>query len=222
MYRTPSVAYRQRRFRLPPRPRHRTHIGVVERMLEQTRQYARSCDLFAWARQPGSPGATRPLTPGSAAYGSPRRATTATRLPAVGAPVAAITMGATSGTRTRDRFALRRITGGRPFAGIGTPGPRAGGTGVLRLNGGRLRQPRSLGMARGPLAAHPGHSGPRLVLPDKKTTKYRCRAALRPGCRLGEGLDSHDHQKPDRGDPAGNVLGGYSGRGTLPERRAHA
>src|SRR5215472_14555975 len=126
MYRTPSVAYRQRRFRLPPRPRHRTHIGVVERMLEQTRQYARSCDLFAWARQPGSPGATRPLTPGSAAYGSRRRASTATRLPSVGAPAAAITTGSTSGTGMRDGFAPRRIIGGHRFAGIGTPRPRVG------------------------------------------------------------------------------------------------
>ena len=86
------------------------------------------CDLPAWARQPESPGATRHLTPGSAAHGSRRRVTTATRLPSVGAPAAAIISGSTSGTRMRDGFAPRRIIGGHPFTGIGTPWPRAGGT----------------------------------------------------------------------------------------------
>jgi hypothetical protein len=86
------------------------------------------CDLSAWAPQPRSLGATRRLTPGSAACGSRRRATTVMRLPSVGAPAAAITTGSTSGTRTRDGFARRRIIGGHPCAGIGTPGPRAGGT----------------------------------------------------------------------------------------------
>jgi hypothetical protein len=50
------------------------------------------------------------------------------RLPSVGALVAAITTGSTSGTRTRNGFARRRTIGGHRFAGIGTPKPRAGGT----------------------------------------------------------------------------------------------
>src|SRR5262249_27690472 len=87
------------------------------------------CESFsAWARQLGSPGATRPLTAASAAFGSRQRAITAMRLPSVGALAAAITAGSTSGTRTRNGFARRGAIGGHPFAGIGTPKPRAGGT----------------------------------------------------------------------------------------------
>jgi hypothetical protein len=85
------------------------------------------CDLSAWARQLGSPGPVRPLTPGSAACGSRRRVTTATRLASVGALAAAITTDSSSGTRTPDAFVPRRITGAHPFAGIETARPRAAG-----------------------------------------------------------------------------------------------
>ena len=79
-----------------------------------------------------------------------------------------------------------------------------------------------LGLARGPLAAHSGHSGPRLVLPHETTTKYRRHVALRLGCRLGECLARHDHRKPDRGEAAGPAPGGDPGRSPLPQRRADA
>ena len=60
---------------------------------------ARSSDRCSW-----SPGLRTNPIPGSAAHGSRRRVTTATRRPSVGAPAAAISTGSTSGTRMRDGF----------------------------------------------------------------------------------------------------------------------
>jgi len=79
-----------------------------------------------------------------------------------------------------------------------------------------------LGLARGPLASHPGHSGSQLVLPKEPTAEYRRHAARRLGRRLGECLARHDHRKPDRGEAAGPALGGDPGRSPLPQRRADA
>jgi len=78
------------------------------------------------------------------------------------------------------------------------------------------------GLAHGPLAAHPGHSGSQLVLPHETTAEYRGHAARRLGRRLSERLARHDHGKPDRGEAARPALGGDPGRSPLPQRRADA
>ena len=172
-------------------------------------------------RQPRSPGATRHLIPGSAAYGSRRRVTPATRLPSVGAPAAAIITDSTFGTRMRDGFAPRRITGGHPFAGIGTPWPLAGGTecSAPQWRTSSTTAPprlgvRTSGSSFGPLRPSIGSAS----RSDHKISPACCPPI---GGRLGKCLARHDHRKPDRGEAADTVLGRDSCRGSLPQRRAN-
>ena len=109
-----------------------------------------------------------------------------------------------------------------PYAGIGTPRPRAAARVFCASMADGFHNHPPFGLAHGPLAAHPGHSGSQLVLPHETTAEYRVHAARRLGRRLSERLARHDHGKPDRGEAARPALGGDPGRSPLPQRRADA